>query len=157
MQPSIEVKMSIEMPPNAMEIDMNVPCSVKVRIHAIIMDKATLLDKGICAIECLCLRFLTFHYFFWVHNACTHMDFDLLYFLWMHLITTWSLAFHHTYLFECKCILCNFANLFARELGVVILYTNCCFLWMHSTQTHMDFDYFALFEWIWMCAHFATL
>jgi hypothetical protein len=39
--------MLIEVQPSAMEIDMNVLGSVKLRRHAIIMDKATLLDKGI--------------------------------------------------------------------------------------------------------------
>jgi hypothetical protein len=39
--------MLTEVQPNAMEIDMNVPSATKVRRHATIMDKATLLNKGI--------------------------------------------------------------------------------------------------------------
>jgi hypothetical protein len=46
-QPSSKVQMLIEMQPSAMEIDVNAPSSVEVRRHAIIMNKATLLDKGI--------------------------------------------------------------------------------------------------------------
>ncbi len=50
--------MLIEVQPSAMEIDMNAPGSVKVRRHAMIMDKATLLDKGI--------RILDLDRFMWI-------------------------------------------------------------------------------------------
>jgi hypothetical protein len=47
MQPSTKVQMSTKVQPNAMEINMSVLGSIEVRKLATIMDKATLLDKGI--------------------------------------------------------------------------------------------------------------
>ncbi len=47
MQSSTKVQMSIEVQPNVMEINMSVVGSTKVRKRATIMDKTTLLDKGI--------------------------------------------------------------------------------------------------------------
>jgi hypothetical protein len=47
MQPSTEMQKSIKVQPNVMEINMSVIGSTKVRKPATIMDKTTLLDKGI--------------------------------------------------------------------------------------------------------------
>jgi helix-turn-helix protein len=47
MQSSTEVQILIVMQPSAMEIDMNALSSIEVKRCATIMDKATLLDKGI--------------------------------------------------------------------------------------------------------------
>jgi len=41
----VGVQPSIEVQPSAMEINMSGPSSIEVRIHATIMDRATLLDK----------------------------------------------------------------------------------------------------------------
>jgi hypothetical protein len=46
-QPSTEVQMSIEVQPNVMEINMSALGVTKVKRRVTVMDKATLLDKGI--------------------------------------------------------------------------------------------------------------
>jgi hypothetical protein len=46
-QPSTEVEMSTKVQPSVMEIDMSVLGFTKARRRATIMDKTTLLDKGI--------------------------------------------------------------------------------------------------------------
>jgi hypothetical protein len=47
MQSSIKVQMLTKVQPSAMEIDMNAPSFIKAKRHVIIMDRATLLNKGI--------------------------------------------------------------------------------------------------------------
>jgi hypothetical protein len=46
-QPSIEMQTSTKVQPSAMEINMNAPSSIEARRHIIIMDRTTLMDKGI--------------------------------------------------------------------------------------------------------------
>ncbi len=47
MQSSTEVQMLIVMQPSAMEIDMSALGSIEVRRCVTIMDRATLMDKGV--------------------------------------------------------------------------------------------------------------
>jgi len=58
-QPSTKVHVSTKLQPNAMEINMSVPSFTEVRRHTTIMDRATLLDKGI--------RIPNLDRFMWIH------------------------------------------------------------------------------------------
>jgi hypothetical protein len=97
-------------------------------------------------------------------TMCTHMDFGLFYFLWVHLFTTWNLAFpSFLFIWMPRHTLCGFAYFFDGKLRIVVVW--CVWMWhwhcahahctqfivffeciVHGAQTHMDFDCFAFFE-----------